>query len=262
MNLYKFDTLSKQLDYWGFPKISAKSGYQPIKVDFTKAEEEGYISYENDGIYFTYNGIKQKGYLYLKHANVARYGLPKFHIMECETIITQKEAGRFHGRYFWSNTAKVEITGVTESVNLGLCGYCRKIALEQPHDTEEFYQVLDKEDVKDLNKTVETDIFGYVSNWQEISKAYRTEQNYTCENCKIQINNPLDYRFLHTHHKNGDKTNNSRSNLECLCVLCHAFEDKHHGDNFDRRRMKSILESFIVKYKNELIKVKNKYINR
>lgn len=47
----------------------------------------GKIDFKSTGIfYLDENGFKRQGYMYQTRYLVDKYGLPKFHIFECETI--------------------------------------------------------------------------------------------------------------------------------------------------------------------------------
>jgi hypothetical protein len=64
----------------------------------------------------------------------------------------------------------------------------------------------------------------YVKNWLEISFRVKQENNFECERCKRSyIENKS---LLHTHHLDGDKENNERWNLVCLCADCHSEVQK------------------------------------
>jgi hypothetical protein len=78
------------------------------------------------------------------------------------------------------------------------------------------------------------------------------EVDYACESCGIKPVKDSDKRYWHTHHRNGDKTNNKPSDLECLCVLCHSYKDHMHEENLDKARMKIELDSFVNRYREEL----------
>ena len=71
---------------------------------------------------------------------------------------------------------------------------------------------------------------------------------FTCEHCGLQITEPFDQHFIHTHHKNGNKTDNRESNLECLCVRCHSEKDYWHKQRFSSGANRIILEDFNIKY--------------
>ena len=58
----------------------------------------------------------------------------------------------------------------------------------------------------------------------------------------------FDRMYWETHHKNGDKLNNNDSNLECLCISCHADVDDCHRANFSKGANLAKLNSFKQKY--------------
>jgi hypothetical protein len=264
--LYKFDILEKKLTEWGFPLLKTNSGFQIIKgVDFAKAYASGSISFEMDGIYLEYQGMKYRGYMHLAESYMSRFNShPKFHLTKCQTIQDFIARGIFRQRYIWSNSNKVDIvddeTGQEyKDITLRLCNYCKQQMFDLPATTQAFYDSLDKSKIE--SEIVEIDIFGYNKNWQKISKAYKESKNYICENCGIKPASNLDRRFFHTHHKDGDKTNNEQSNLECLCILCHSHKDYIHEENFDKYRIKRVLDAFVKKYQKELNEINNPYIN-
>jgi hypothetical protein len=141
---------------------------------------------------------------------------------------------------------------------LSYCNYCKHELFDGIKTTQDFFDKLDKTQIN--SKNIEVDIFGYVKDKEKISKQYREKKDYTCESCGIKPANILEKRYWHTHHKDGNKTNNSESNLQCLCVLCHSYKDIRHEENFDTKRMKTELDYFVKQYKNELIKINNPYL--
>jgi len=266
--LYLFEKLSVKLSELGYPE-SQSTGFKIIKRDLTLEESEGNIEYKSDGIYLKIDGKEYKGYMYLKSANIGTYGYPKFHITNCQTIIQQKNQGSFDGRYFWhnSNTVTIQDRGnngeVHKDVCLALCNYCRAQAnIIDYDDTTGFFYLLDNDEREDINKEYEVDIFGYTLDWQKISTQYRKEKEYTCEKCGIKIEVQSDRRFIHVHHRNGDKLNNSKSNLECLCILCHSNVDINHEHNFERRNSQKGIKIFVNNYKDELLSCGNVFVKR
>lgn len=69
----------------------------------------------------------------------------------------------------------------------------------------------------------------YPKNWSVIAKKYKEKQNWICEKCGWRPAKQEERRFLHLHHKNGDKRNNFSTNLQVLCIKCHANIDSFHG---------------------------------
>lgn len=265
--LYQFEILAKRLDDWGFPSIKGGSGFQIIKgIDFEEAYKSGSISFEDDGIYLEYEGKKYRGYMFIKEPYISQYGsYPKFHLTRCHTIRQFIEEGRFKIRYEWSNSNINDLIDKTtrqvyKDEILEYCGYCRRELFEEIENTEDFFETLDKSIIEENN--IEVDIFGYAREWQKISKSYRMKKNFTCESCGIKIDDLINRRYLHTHHKNGDKTNNRENNLECLCVLCHSFKDIKHEENFDKKRMLNEIKIFVKIYRAQLELLKNPYLKR
>lgn len=258
--IYRFDKLKLKLDQMGYDSYTSNTT-RIMKRDLTQEANAGNIHYREDGVYLVVNGKEFKGYMYHKFPNIALYGLPKFHITECSTIIQQKESGRFDNNYFWQNTNTVTLTDrsnqeVHLDVSLALCNNCRTQSRVLYRNTEQFFETIGVM-MEDSEMEIEVDIMGYPIrpiNWTEVSKAYREMKNYTCENanCGIVISESTDKRFIHVHHKDGNKINCAIENLECLCVCCHAHKDEQHLENFQKARMQIELKAFLTKYRDEL----------
>ena len=265
--LYKFENLSIKLDEWGFPSLSCGSGFKIIKgIDFEKAYKSGSISFEDDGIYLEYEGKKYRGYMFIKEPFISEYGTyPKFHLTKCQTIKQFIEEGIFKIRYEWSNSNVNDLIDKTtrkiyKDIVLDYCRYCKQKLFNEIKTTQDFFETLDKSETEENN--IEVDIFGYVRDFNKISKAYREKRNYICESCGISPKKTVHRKYWHTHHKDGDKVNNKESNLQCLCILCHCYKDLIHKENFDKNRMKIELKSFINFYRGELIKIQNPYLKK
>ena len=66
---------------------------------------------------------------------------------------------------------------------------------------------------------------GYTEDWKEVSRRYRTSQDYCCEECSVDLN---DYPYLlHSHHVNANKQDNRDENLRALCIDCHSKQPYH-----------------------------------
>jgi hypothetical protein len=264
--LYTFSNLAQRLSQLGYPEPT-ESGFHVIRRDLSQEEHAGNIEFRDGAIFLTIEEQEYKGYMYLKYPDVERFGFPKFHITNCQTVLGQRNRGQFDGRYFWHNSNTVTIEdrangNVHENINLSLCSYClNQSSITEYSDTQGFFSLLDQQEQEDINEEIEVDIFGYTLNWQQISREYRKEKEYTCENCKIKVDEPSDRRFIHVHHKSGNKLNNRRNNLECLCVLCHANKDSRHEQNFERRRIQAEISAFINKYRGQLEELGNEYLD-
>lgn len=67
----------------------------------------------------------------------------------------------------------------------------------------------------------------YTPDFDAISSPARAAANWTCNRCGINLSDKAYQKFLHTHHKNGVRSDNTSSNLEVLCVGCHSEEPLH-----------------------------------
>lgn len=242
----------------------------------------------NVGMYFIDgNGVKHVGFLYLQDYKLDEYGPPKYHLCNCSTIQQFKLNG-FFSKYRWANTESVTVVNRNTGAevryeHLELCKNCismiREVAGHVTFQTSTQFVDFIKNKVygntnadedglfndegeaaiaEDIKKELglvgtdfgaEYDIFGYVHGWEQISRAFREKKNYTCQRCGIHIEDPLDRRFLHVHHKDGNKANNSDNNLECLCIDCHAHVDARHEQNFSGGANHVLLQAFRKKYK-------------
>jgi len=276
MKLITFEKAHKFLDTLNIPRLDKYDSNVVIdRIDFTEQENEGNIEWRDDGVYLKINGNFQRGFMYIKHPDIERYGLPKFHLLECKTILQQKRNNRFHNHYFWSNSPTVTLTDratreSVENATLSLCRNCQTLIKERTdeiiRDTNDFHNLLDLNDDKIENNEIENeiDIFNRPINWRRISRAYREEQKYTCEECGFggdDLESNYDRRFIHVHHINSNELlNTHRNNLKAVCVLCHYKQDEHHQSKFEKRRMKRELMNFVRKYRNRLIEIGNLYI--
>ncbi|MDC0342035.1 hypothetical protein OAM90_02865 [Flavobacteriaceae bacterium] len=281
MPLINFNKAHSYLDTIGVPRLEEYDSNVIIdRIDFTEQENDGNIEWREDGVYLNIRGAFQRGFMYIKRPYLTRYNKniaiisdrPRFHILNCSTIEQQRSEGRFDNRYFWSNSATISLFDFDtheEFPNkaLNLCYNCQELLNDDIANTEVFHNLLDLNDNKIENNTeeTETDIFKRPLNWRSISKAYREEQNYTCEECGFggsDLENNYDKRYLHTHHIDSyDLLNTHRNNLKSVCVLCHYNQDEHHQSNFEKPRLKRELKSFVNKYRNRLIEIGNKHID-
>ncbi len=65
----------------------------------------------------------------------------------------------------------------------------------------------------------------YAENWHEISNSYRELRRWTCEGCGVDLSEHPS--LLHCHHVNGVRSDNTKSNLRALCMICHAEQPSH-----------------------------------
>ena len=58
----------------------------------------------------------------------------------------------------------------------------------------------------------------YNRDWIIVSRRYKEQNNWTCEECGLDCN--ITKYYLHTHHINHNRYNNSYNNLKVLCRSC------------------------------------------
>jgi hypothetical protein len=66
----------------------------------------------------------------------------------------------------------------------------------------------------------------YSADWSRISSQFKSMRNWICEKCYVDLS--AHRKFLHSHHRDFNKANNSIFNLQALCIECHA---KEHPEN-------------------------------
>jgi len=258
--IFDFTPLKEFLQQRGY-KIGKRSVYEPFTPEEVKSSDitSGAMSFRDDGIFVKgVDGIERQVFLYKKDYHLEKYGKPRFHICKCSTIQEFIESGSFRQHYVRANSEPVPVydrdSFQTVQVSaLPLCNYCRNIISEYGAINSTTFVELLREaggSSQDTDEDIETDLFGYTKDWDDISRKYREKNHYTCEECGLSIDDAYDRQYIHVHHINGVKTNNRESNLRCLCYYCHAHVDETHFKNLTTGANKYIYEDFIKKYRN------------
>lgn len=216
----------------------------------------------NDGTH-VYKGRRVVVYI----RDVAQYGthftMPKFHLAMCNTLSKMVEEGRYKKRYVVAtrDDGKFSIqrirneAAVKSEETLDVCQHCLDELHYQSFSRRSSTPVRN-EIVRNFSLRKYFEEFGrscvwaipkfdavhaptniYSHHFYGIAKAIKAKRGYRCEgpDCRIDLSEPEDQRFLHAHHIDADKSDSHPTNIKLLCIRCHAgqFQHAHMKDNPD-----------------------------
>ena len=237
--------------------IMPKQNIDQISLEEIRKLQNSSITIDNIKDYInpldsTFDFKGQKVILYIKQqkVNINEFISPayKYHLAFCSTLKWMEDENRFKSRYVV--TQRVDGQFLVDIIdrfsgryyyedklyNLDVCKNCLShLGAKYPNDDLfSFYKYeikafLDKYNTQHIKKpsyspnTIPKD--DYTSDWNEISKKVRKENNYICSKCKTDYSS--EKYLLHVHHKDGVKWNNNSINLDVLCYKCHRKEPGH-----------------------------------
>lgn len=219
-----------------------------IEIDLAEVDTDfgGLLTYKGEQILLYIMDTRQDRETLLYDKKKAR----RFHFFNCNVLQTMREKGRYD-RYVVTqrNDGKFRVFATdpmsreTEELeaHLGPCKVCLK-ELDYRGYTDALKRqrkaIWSDFTIDDLfaeyvtffaNRPRHTDNTapppGYAPDWSRISLRHREFMNWTCQECTVNLAEHRSY--LHTHHVNGVKSDNSNSNLRALCVICHSEEPSH-----------------------------------
>jgi hypothetical protein len=264
-NFYLFEPLNKLKEQMGLSRETV--GDLTVTVPharLTEAELEKLASQDGLDISIEDLVILSDGTLGYKNSRVLLYirdiavfdgreKEPRYHLSNCATLQGMRERNRFNSRYVVSTNVDGKfklnlIDGrITRSkvVQLAVCQNClgllhfngfrmewrraKRQSTVQTFKLEEFFSQYPRSLHSSMPKYNSDDapVNNYPPDFDEISERTKTARNWKCEECVLDLSAKSHRKFLHTHHIDGGKSNNSAENLKVLCIGCHAAMPAH-----------------------------------
>jgi hypothetical protein len=234
-----------------------------VKETLTDAERKKLVS--GEGIEVSWNDLKilqndtivfkgERVLLYIRDVSTLgdKQSEPRYHLATCSTIermhaanritryvVAQHPNGLFSVNITSNNRTHSEMRRLSvcqnclaklsfEGFRFGMLDVARRRAVDQ-FTPEKFFSVYPKSPHTRFPKHDEygAPLNDYTRDFRQISLELRARRGWKCDQCHRVFIGQRERKFLHVHHCNGERWNNSEENLEVLCVGCHANEPSH-----------------------------------
>ena len=181
----------------------------------------------------------------------AQESLPKFHVANCRKLQEMRAKNRFD-RYVVSTRTDGKFSVIfiqnfgknrPETCALKICKLCLehlsykdyrisrslREKIYESFSIDEYFSAYPPRLMPSLPTYTDATapLNDYGPDFGKISTQYRSQKDWICEKCKVDLSAPVHHEYLHTHHRNGLKYDNREDNLEALCLRCHAEEPMH-----------------------------------
>lgn len=223
-------------------KLTSKDGLE-ISLNDLVVHDDGTLLYKNTRVILYIRDIPAYG---------AQKTNPKYHLANCRTLKDMREQKRFE-RYVVSTRTNGEFNVniirsshvQNETMQLLVCQNClthlefNKFSMNWAKNTrlefvknfnldsffEKYPVSLHAQKPKYDSLTAPLNI--YNSDFSKVSEDLKIQLNWQCQDCGVILSEPNNRKWLHVHHKNGLKFDDSRENLNVLCIKCHANQPLH-----------------------------------
>jgi hypothetical protein len=222
-----------------------------VSIDQITFLDDGTIAYKDSRVLLYIRDV---------HTHGDQEREPKYHLMKCRTLDRMIRGGRFE-RYVIASeiTGKFKLNMITDQVprtewrHLLVCENCLtgirfngfrggldqglRHSLVKQFRPSWFFEHYPRmfQGMRPVHTADTAPLNNYPADWNQISRRERTLADWTCQRCRRKLSGNGSERFLDVHHVNGNRSDNSRSNLKVLCVACHAKEPEHHHMRNDPR---------------------------
>ena len=245
IQLTQFEKLKEAIQKYGVLDFSKQI---EIKEEIKRFEEGEGLDIDLSDVFSTDNkelftilkdGSIRKTIIHIVDISSRRdnWGYPKFHIYFCGTIEEMQNKGRKH-RYRVSGRKDGQFYLIKKYKEgyetLDICSHCLKLYNNQFTSDKRKQNFSVKEYIEQPTihsefSDIELDLCSvpnsYVKEWPKISKYMKKRSEYICSSCGRDFSKFKS--FLHTHHIDANKRNNTRENLKVLCIECHSKEYNH-----------------------------------
>ncbi|WP_443749356.1 hypothetical protein [Asticcacaulis solisilvae] len=241
----EFDRLEGRLSRDELERLTSLEGLDIESLDDIRVLDDGTLAYKNSRVL-----------LYIRDHTVynERPIDPKFHVVNCDTLDEMKRRRRF-ARYVVATkldgTFRLNIINgsekTSETKKLSVCQNCmnflhfdgfdmtmpraRRYELVNAFSIGRFFEKYPKTLISDVPKhdADNAPLNDYNQDFSAKSTALRVAANWQCQNisCGISLRDTNLRKYLHVHHLNGVKSDDSASNHKVLCIACHADEPNH-----------------------------------
>ncbi|MGF6610458.1 hypothetical protein OKW45_005380 [Paraburkholderia sp. WSM4175] len=212
-----------------------------VKFDEVEVLSDGTLAYKGYRVLLYIRDISSIGH---------QEDMPRYHLAYCRTLDKMRRNSRFD-RYVVANgeSGKFQVNVIengirTQHVRLNVCQNCLdqihwdgfamkmpregRLALVSRFALPDFFKKYSRDlmAVRPKHTSDTAPLNDYSQDWSEVSERTKRQRGYRCGKCSTMLRQ-TDSKFLHVHHRNGQKHDNRDSNLDVLCIGCHAEEPMH-----------------------------------